>query len=202
MAMIKCKECGNVVSDAAAACPHCGAPIKKKKTSVLTWIVAVILGLWLFGFISSQIDNNGSTDSKTSSSAPSSKTYKIGETAHVGYTSYLVQKAFYRNTLSDNPYMNQAPDASYLFVEITVRNDDKEARTIAPFKLVDESGAKYETTSKAWSVNGSIGVLDSLNPGVQKHGYIVFDVPKGKHYKLEISGGYWSPDKAFVDLGL
>jgi hypothetical protein len=128
--------------------------------------------------------------------------YKIGETAHVGYMSYAVWKAFYRNQLSDNPYINQPPDAAYLFVDITVRNDDKEARTIAPFKLIDENGAEYETSSNAWSVDGSIGILDSLNPGVEKRGYIVFDVPRGKHYKLEVSGGYWSSDKALVDLGL
>ena len=85
---------------------------------------------------------------------------------------------------------------------MTVRNDDKEARSIAPFKLVDDTGAQYETSAKAWSVEGSIGVLDSLNPGVSKQGYIVFDVPKGKHYKLAVSGGYWSSDKAVIDLGL
>ena len=111
-------------------------------------------------------------------------------------------KAFYRNQLSDNQLLNQAPDATYLFVDLTVRNDDKQARTIAPFKLVDENGAEYETSSKAWSVKGGIGVLHSLNPAVSKRGYIVFDVPRGKHYKLKISGGYWSNDEALVDLAL
>ena len=28
MALITCKECGKQVSDQAASCPHCGAPIK------------------------------------------------------------------------------------------------------------------------------------------------------------------------------
>ncbi|RVS47000.1 zinc-ribbon domain-containing protein [Citrobacter freundii] len=30
MALIKCKECGEQVSDKAASCPKCGAPIAKK----------------------------------------------------------------------------------------------------------------------------------------------------------------------------
>ena len=30
MALIKCEECGQVVSDKAAACPHCGCPIEKE----------------------------------------------------------------------------------------------------------------------------------------------------------------------------
>ncbi len=30
MSLIKCTECGNEVSDKAANCPHCGAPIDTK----------------------------------------------------------------------------------------------------------------------------------------------------------------------------
>lgn len=205
MALVKCKECGQEISQKAGSCPKCGAPIKKK-TSLFTWIVAIFAGLWLIGYLGSLGNNSNGAASAPSAASPTSKgttkSYKLQETAHVGYTSYAVWKTFYRNQLSDNPYLNQPPDAAYLFVELTVRNDDTKARSIAPLKLVDENGAEYEASSKAWSVDGSIGILDSLNPSVEKRGYIVFDVPRGKHYKLEISGGYWSSDKALVDLGL
>ena len=30
MALIQCKECGKTISDKAAACPHCGAPVSKE----------------------------------------------------------------------------------------------------------------------------------------------------------------------------
>ncbi|MCM1178019.1 MAG: TM2 domain-containing protein [Bacteroidales bacterium] len=30
MALIVCKDCGKEISDAAAACPHCGAPVAKE----------------------------------------------------------------------------------------------------------------------------------------------------------------------------
>lgn len=201
MILIKCKDCGQEVSRKAGNCPKCGAPVKKK-TSVITWIVAILFGLWFVGFLA----NEGTSLTTGAASSQSTKsvatTYKIGDTAHVGYTSYAVWKAFYKNQLSDNQYLNQAADATYLFVDLTVRNDDTKARTIPPFKLIDENGSEYETSSKAWSVDGSIGVLDSLNPGVEKRGYIVFDVPRGKHYKLKISGGYWSSDEALVSLDL
>ena len=42
--------------------------------------------------------------------------------------------------------------------------------------------------------------FDSLNPGVQKRGYVVFDVPEGKQYKLKISGGYFSSSYAYINL--
>ncbi len=94
----------------------------------------------------------------------------------------------------------QKPDAKFLFVELTVRNDDKQARSIAPFKLIDENNAEYEASSKAWAVEGSIGVLTSLNPSVKKQGFIVFDVPTEHKYKLKLSGGYWSNENALVQL--
>jgi hypothetical protein len=41
MALIQCKECKSEISDAAAACPKCGAK-PTKKTSFLTWIVGAV----------------------------------------------------------------------------------------------------------------------------------------------------------------
>ena len=47
MALVKCKECGKEMSDAAAACPNCGAK-PPKKTSLLTWILGgiVLVGVY------------------------------------------------------------------------------------------------------------------------------------------------------------
>ena len=36
MALIKCKECRKEISDLAASCPHCGAPLKAAATSPQT----------------------------------------------------------------------------------------------------------------------------------------------------------------------
>ena len=124
----------------------------------------------------------------------------MNETVSVGYTSYKVWRAWWSQTLSDNEFLNQPPDSSYLFVEITVRNNDKKARTIPPFKLIDESGAEYEASSKGWAVEGSIGALDSLNPSVSKQGFLVFDCPKRRKYKLKVSGGFWSADDALIQI--
>jgi len=102
--------------------------------------------------------------------------------------------------LSINQFLNERPAAIYLFVDLTVRNDDKKARSVPSFKLVDENGAEYETTSKVWAVEQSFGVLDSLNPGVERRGVIVFDVPQHRNYKLKVSGGYWSHENALVEI--
>lgn len=64
------------------------------------------------------------------------------------------------------------------------------------FHLVDENGANYDTRFES----AEFSILEKLNPGVQKIGTIVFDVPRGHTYKLKLSGGFWSSDYAFVEL--
>lgn len=54
MALVQCSECKNKISDQAAACPNCGAPMKgpatasppskgKKKTSQTTWVALFLV---------------------------------------------------------------------------------------------------------------------------------------------------------------
>ena len=202
MALNKCKECGNEVSTKAEACPKCGA-IQKKKTSCLGCLGAVILILITLGVIGSLIEDkpNKTGSSKVeSSNSRNKKIYKEGDTVHIGYTSYAVWSSRWSSKLSDNKFLDEQPDAMFLFINLTVRNDDKKARTIPPFKLIDENGAEYETSSKGWAVKDSLGLLESLNPDVSKQGILIFDVPKNHDYKLEVSGGYWSSEDAFIKI--
>lgn len=136
--------------------------------------------------------------------SPSSKNekqeYVERDNIHVGYTSYVVWRSWWSNQLSENQFLNQKPNAVFLFVELTVRNDDKKPRMIPPFTLLDESGAEYQASSHGWAVEGSIGLIESLNPEVKKQGFVVFDVPKNKNYRLKLSGGFWSLKDAYVQL--
>lgn len=49
MALKNCKECGKEVSSSAAACPHCGAPQKRKPHGCGTLIAVIIGGAILAG---------------------------------------------------------------------------------------------------------------------------------------------------------
>jgi len=205
MALEKCKECGNEVSTKAASCPKCGAVIKKK-TGCLGYIGAAFLILIVLGVIGSLMNDGSNTNRSQPSSTDGGKSAKTeavrkeGESVHVGYTTYAVWRSWWSNRLSDNQFLDQPPNAAYLFVELTVRNDDKKARMVPPLKLVDENGAEYDASSNAWAVEGAIGILESLNPSVSKQGFIVFDVPKNRKYKLKLSGGYWSAEVEYVQL--
>lgn len=203
MALEKCKECGNEVSTKAASCPKCGA-VLKKKTGCLRYIGAAFLIFIILGVIGSLLNNgtNGPTSRSSSSSVssesrskPERKIYKEGETVHVGYTTYTVFQSEWPSLWSSDLQFNQRPNAMYLLVLMAVRNDDKKARMIPPFRLVDENGAEYEATGI-----GSMGILESLNPSVSKQGLVVFDVPKVHKYRLKLSDGYWSAEDAYIQL--
>ena len=135
-----------------------------------------------------------------STSVKNAKTYKLNETFVVGYMEYTVYGFRYDTKLSSNPMLNQPPNAIYLIVDLTVGNVDKEQRAIPSFKLVDETGAEYGTSDRAWAAEGSVGLLENLNPSVSKRANVIFDVPQGRTYKLKVSGGFASTENALVDL--
>ncbi len=142
------------------------------------------------------------SDSSPSANEPPKgpKVYRTGEEFQVGYTAYRIDKAWWQDHLSKNQFLNQPPNAAYLFVQLAIANADQKPRMVAPYKLIDERGAEHQPSANAWAVEGSIGVLESLNPGVTKNGFAVFDVPRGQKYKLVVSGGYWSTEDAMVEL--
>jgi len=203
-------------------------PPQSAKSHKVLWIVlglvigipTVLLGgcvacvVLLSATSNSNLANRSTTQpsndsSSTSSSAPAAsgraevdgmKVYRTGESVNVGYMQYEVVSSWYSKQLSSNQYLDEPPDATYLFVDLVVANRDKEQRTVPPFKLIDASKAEYGTSDKAWAAEGSIGLCQNLNPSVSKRAYVIFDVPQGRSYKLKVSGGYWSSEDALIEL--
>jgi hypothetical protein len=147
-----------------------------------------------------RVEENQQAEAQRTEAESTPKVYSQGKTVGVGYTAYTVWRSWWSDRLSENEFLDERPNAMFLFVELSVRNDDKKARMVPPFTLVDENGAEYEASSAGWVVEGSIGVLESLNPSVSKQGSVVFDVPTGHRYHLKLSGGYWSIEDAYVQL--
>jgi len=118
----------------------------------------------------------------------------------VGGLSYRVLRSEWVETLSAKKVLDKRPDASFLSVLLTVRNDGKQPRTIPSFGLIDEVEAEYETFEKGWLIDNWLGRLERLNPGVGRSGVIVFDVPQAHRYRLKVLGGLWSQEYALIEL--
>jgi hypothetical protein len=119
---------------------------------------------------------------------------------NVGYMSYKVWRTWWSDRLSSNEFLDSRPNAKWLFVELSARNNDKKPRMIPPFKLMDEQEREYDSSSEGALIESAIGPLESLNPDVVKQGRVVFDVPQNRTYRLKVSGGFWSREDTYIPL--
>lgn len=212
MAMIQCSECKKDISSQAEKCPSCGAPVPKSlgQQNVGCCSGCILIGLAIVFIPSIVMQMKNPPEERQSSPSISAarqpveserlKIAKVGETVTIGYSSYCVWKSWWDNKTSDNEFINQKPNASFLFIDLTVRNNDKKARTVPPFKLIDEDNNEYDEASNAFTVKDAFNILEDLNPSVSKRGVILFDVPKGRDYRLKVSGGYWSGEDALIQI--
>lgn len=218
MALKTCHECGSKVSSQAKLCPRCGAPVRPssfaQSVKALMQFAFLIGCVWFLAQVfggdavsenkrgsRAAVNGRATTDAKGAASSSRAPTkHREGDQVNPGYISCVVRESWWSKHSSGNPVLNQAPDAMFLFVRLAVRNNDKKARLLVPFKLVDDKGSEYEASSKGWTVEGSIGVLTSLNPDVTKEGTVIFDVPPSRNYRLKVPGGYWSSEDSFIEL--
>jgi hypothetical protein len=215
-----CSNCGSPLGDSTKFCAKCGAPrsasvqvaapqtppppvVRRKSNKGARWL-AVLFAVVAVWFVFSRIDTSPSPSSTAASNgtpntpAPAAATYKIGDSITAGYWSYRVYSAQWKNSIGGE-YMNQTPDATFLVVDLAIRNNDKTASTLPPLKLVDAEGREHDESDKRWAQENNFGPLKSLNPTVVSRGYAVFDVPKGQ-YSLKVSGGFSSSASGLIEL--
>jgi predicted nucleic acid-binding Zn-ribbon protein len=78
VALVTCKDCGTRVSSEAAACPKCGRPIggnvtSKKKTSTVTWIVALVIAGVGFSSLESRCEQERAATAAAEAADPEQK---------------------------------------------------------------------------------------------------------------------------------
>ncbi|MDN7129840.1 zinc-ribbon domain-containing protein [Pseudidiomarina sp. 1APR75-15] len=66
MALTKCKECGAEISKKATVCPKCGAKAAKR-TSLVTWLVLVLIVFAAYSWIESPTPSNSNSNSPVAS---------------------------------------------------------------------------------------------------------------------------------------
>jgi hypothetical protein len=175
--------------------------------------LAVIIGIVIGGMahpdFKSQPLNysiSSNANNKTSSSDAQTVEYKkIGDQIEVGNFIYRVDGVKFRKQLGNN-FINETADGVFLIVPISLQNISKESRTIdgSMFKLKDEQGAEYESSSRATTALQMSGektlFLKQCQPNIPTSGLLVFEVPSKGIYDLQLSGGFWSGKTAAVKL--
>ncbi len=200
MSITYCKHCSKAYEDELKKCPHCNKSNISIIGSFFKVIGLVFLILIVIGIFSTDSTKDNTASPQTSITENKTKEYNIGDTVSVNKLAYAIWDKAWTKTLTTNQFLDHSPDAIYLIIDVTIRNDDKEPRMIPNFKLIDETGAVYDTTPDAIYLDNSIGALETINPNVSKRGYVVFDIQKNINYKLILSGGYMSDKNAYVKL--
>jgi hypothetical protein len=177
----------------------------RKAIGVVCIIVAlcVLISIWNAASSSSNTSSSSATDTASAPAEVSNQPqlFNIGDAVRVGYWSYKVNGIQWTPILVESEDMYERPDATFLVVDLSVRNEDSTASVLPPLNLVNASGQKFDESSAGSLMQGFFGPLKQLNPTVASRGFIVFDVPRGD-YRLVLSGGITSTAAAQVDLSV
>jgi WD40 repeat protein len=111
--------------------------------------------------------------------------HKMREAVTVGGLSYTVEEVAWASQaqLKQRKLFVHPPNASYLLVKLSVRNDGKAPRRIPYTSLSDANGVVYEATT--CRTDGAA----RLNPGVTVGAWAVFDVTEARKYRLQVRAG-------------
>jgi hypothetical protein len=111
-----------------------------------------------------------------------------------------VNDSFFRQTAS-YPRGETMADGTFIFVDVKIFNNSDRPLRIPYFTLQDSRGRTYPTAIRARRSRNAILAGESLNPGVAKAGYLIFDVPRISasdslpfRYKLGVANSRYSLD--------
>lgn len=168
---------------------------------------AFLLTFIVFSF-SGCSDTTGNQQNSNGQAEAPQQEYKVGDQFKTGYFNYYLQKVEQKSSVG-NQFLKYQAGGVYEICYMAAINGDKEPRYVdrSMFKLVDDQNRSYSISSEATTAyvmeyNSQYDFfLKQANPGVQVNGLLVFDIPKdAKGLKLEVSGGFFSSEKAYVKL--
>ena len=151
------------------------------------------------------------TAESSESAAPVEPSFTIGQVVNVGDVEYTVNSISTATTLGSE-YLNQTANGVYLVVEVRVKNNGQKAMMIDTnlFSLVDGeivydsdgTASMYANTDESGTNFGFF--LENLNPGLEKTGNVVFDVPQSiidsSTKQLKVTTGFFGTESALINL--
>jgi len=125
VALITCKACKAQISKKAEKCPNCGEPVKKK-TSLITWLVALLVILWAAGFFPKREMQPPTPTVSTNNQSQKQDTKESGKDK---YNRQPLPSDFNYKILSDNS--NDALEKNQLSIEISEKLSIEQIATLA-----------------------------------------------------------------------
>jgi hypothetical protein len=217
-AMNYCSNCGAPLPEGGKFCSSCGTAASSARNEavpvnrvaqppVTTNVVARGTNSWkaVSGFISLciclwvlyQLGVFG--DLQSAVTTPTQQ--NMYQRFTVGYWNYRIDDVKRGRTLGKGSFAQKA-DGQFVTVFLTVQNNDTTPSTLPQPVLKDGMGREHSSKMVFGSdLPGEDLTIATLNPGVSKSGYFIFDVPNDVYdLRLLLSGGHNSGEKAVVPI--
>ncbi len=125
--------------------------------------------------------------------------FNIGEEVNLAEFAYQVSSATWRMA-PEGQVLGGMPLKENLIVELRLRNQSDEKQDVPSFVLIDETGEAREAVAPVLDTPEGPIVLDELLPGGPIQAKLYFNVPKGRSYRLQVTGADWSTQSTLVPL--
>lgn len=172
-------------------------------------IVGVLVLLALLGG-SPQEQTTTTTETKTTTTTEqpaatepvATKQYGIGDRVEVGELAYTITGMRTAPLVGSNDFGARA-DGIFMIVDMKIENLGKESKTIdsSMMKAIDSQSRTFDSDNEAWAYLENNLFLKQVQPGLPASGQVVFDVPQGESFSVEVSGGMWSGKKQLIAVG-
>lgn len=164
-------------------------------------VLAIIIGL-AFG------DDEKGTESQSDGTSKKEKKVEsvgIGEDLKVGNVVFTVNEISTTNEIKDASgyisYKPEAEGAEFFVVNVTVKNEGKEAITTDSsfFKLINDD-VEYSPSTILLS-DSKFFLYEGINPGLAKEGNILFEIPEGlSDLTLNVQTGVFGTEQGKINL--
>ncbi|MDC3417510.1 DUF4352 domain-containing protein [Aquibacillus salsiterrae] len=130
------------------------------------------------------------------------KAFGLGQEVAVENLTYIVNGVEEQTEIKREYMDNITTSGKFLIIDLTIKNNDKEARFIDSemFRLVDADGTEFSSNTEAdmYINNGDLGFfMQEINPKMDMTGKVAFEVPAdATDLQLQVSSGFgWSGGK-------
>lgn len=173
---------------------------------ILAIVVLLVLLALLGGSPEEQTTTTTQTKTTTTTEQPAApvaaKQYAIGDRVEVGELAYTITGMRTAPLVGSNDFGARA-DGIFMIVDMKIENLGKESKTISSsmMKAIDSQGRTFDSDNEAWAYLENNLFLKQAQPGLPVTGQVVFDVPAGETFSVEVSSGAWSSDRQLIAVG-
>lgn len=181
---------------------------KVKKSIFKKWWFWAIIVVVLIAFASSGDDKSTQTTTQNAGKTTqqqTEKTYKVGDSVQVGKLTYKVNSVQKLQQVGSE-YLNKKANGIFVVANISVTNNDTEARTL------DTNMFQLKQGSTTYNCSGDATIyandqnnffLQEINPNLTITGVAVFDVPvDAASLSLVVQNSFWGTSTENIDLGI